>query len=318
VRVDTGVESGDRVSVFYDSMLAKLVVWGEDRATALRRISQSLAQVELSGFAHNVAFLRAAVEHPAFVAGDVHTGLLTEQRPQLLAQANAGFERLLLSAVVGRLCARATAAAAPSAVDPCSPWRDTRGFRLNAPARDRIELRCAEQRFVAELGFDGDETRIELADQVWRVRDASLTGAQLSFAVAGARQRASFVARDRGETAFVTYQGACLEVSFAGPDGTADAGAGSLGAVRSPLPGRIVSVFVSVGAHVKKGEPLVSLEAMKMEHTLHASVEGVVTDLNVAPREQVAEGSTLLVLKAPPQSDSKSARPGSRDEAAKE
>ncbi|HKO89930.1 MAG TPA: acetyl-CoA carboxylase biotin carboxyl carrier protein subunit, partial [Polyangiaceae bacterium] len=95
--------------------------------------------------------------------------------------------------------------------------------------------------------------------------------------------------------------GACLEASFAGADSAVESGAAALGAVRSPLPGRILSVFVRAGARVQKGDPLVSLEAMKMEHTLHASVDGVVAELSVQERDQVAEGSTLLVLEAAPE-----------------
>jgi 3-methylcrotonyl-CoA carboxylase alpha subunit len=301
VRAETGVTSGDQVSVFYDSMLAKLVVWGEDRAAALRRMSQCLGQVELLGLANNVAFLKAAVEHSAFRAGDVHTALLAEQREVLLKSAQAGARNLLLLAIVGRLCSRAAHATERDPYDAFSPWREPRSFRLNAPARELLTLQSGEQELKAQLTYGHDQVEIELLGQTSRVRGERLVGTQLSCQVDGALLTGCYLAPAHAERVFVGLSGASTEVLFGARHVAGDDAAASLGAVRSPLPGRILSVFTHVGASVKRGDALVSLEAMKMEHTLHASVDGVVTELNVQPRDQVAEGSTLFVLQAAPE-----------------
>jgi 3-methylcrotonyl-CoA carboxylase alpha subunit len=298
VRVESGVESGDRVSVFYDSMLAKLIVWGDDRSAALRRMSQCLGQTQLLGLSHNVAFLKAAVEHPAFVAGDVHTGLLAEQREPLVLRAQASFRTLVLLGVVGRVCARAREAQCSDADDPFSPWRERRSFRLNAPARDVLQLQVGEQALEVQISFEHDGFSLVVLGETSRVRAERLEGAALRCQLDGRELRAAYLAPPHEERAFVSYEGASLELGYGQRHSAADEASSALGAVRSPLPGRVLSVFTTLGARVKKGEPLVSLEAMKMEHTLHASVDGVVSELNVQPRDQVAEGSTLLVLQA--------------------
>ena len=303
VRIETGVQSGDVVSAHYDSMLAKLVVWGEDRSAALRRMSRCLSEVELAGLASNVAFLKAAVEHPEFRAGRVHTGLLAEQRAGLLSTAREHLRELLLLAVVGRLATRQRASR--DVRDPYSPWLDTRSFRLNAPAEDHLRLRASGKEHTARVRFVPFGLEVELEGVVSRVLSETREGPRLSFEVDSRRVSGSYVqpAADTSQRrAFVTYQGASLEVVFGtGHEDDDDADA-ALGAIRSPLPGRIVSVFVAEGASVHKGDPLVSLEAMKMEHTLHAGVDGVVTALSVGPRDQVTEGSILLVLEAPKES----------------
>ena len=134
LRVETGVSSGDEVSVFYDSMIAKLVVWGEDRAQAIRRLSQRLGQVELAGVQTNLSLLKAAIEHPAFAAGDVHTGFLQEHREQLLAEPDGLFRETLALSAMGLLCRR------QQTNGGASPWSDTRSFRVNAPCVRRLAL----------------------------------------------------------------------------------------------------------------------------------------------------------------------------------
>jgi 3-methylcrotonyl-CoA carboxylase alpha subunit len=274
------------------------VVWGEDRGAALRRMSQCLAKVELLGLANNVAFLKAAVEHPAFRAGDVHTALLVEQREPLLRSAQAGFRSLLLLALVGRLCSRAQQAQKADGYDAFSPWREARSFRVNAPACDKVALRVGEQDLSAELTFEREGFRVLLLGQTSQVRAERLIGTELSLLVDGQRLVGSYVAGAQAGQVFVGFEGASSEVHFGTLHSADEDASATLGAVRSPLPGRILSVFTEIGASVKRGDALVSLEAMKMEHTLHASVDGVVTELNVQPRDQVAEGSTLLVLQA--------------------
>jgi 3-methylcrotonyl-CoA carboxylase alpha subunit len=298
VRIETGVQSGDQVSVFYDSMLAKLIVWDHDRAGAIRRMRHALSEVQLSGLAHNVAFLRAAVGHAQFGAGDVHTAFLTERRAELLVESERSFRTLVLAALVGHITERAQRARAATNVDAFSPWSDARSFRINQPHAENLRLHVGERDIEANLVFSGAEVAISCLLQTTRVQSEQLRAQQLSFLADGVRVAASYVSRQQahGPVVYVTHEGACLEASF----GQAHAFDQELGladgAIRSPLPGRILSVFVSVGSEVKRGDALISLEAMKMEHTLRASADGVVRELRVAARDQVTEGSTLLVL----------------------
>jgi 3-methylcrotonyl-CoA carboxylase alpha subunit len=275
-------------------MLAKLVVWDVDRPAAIRRMLKALAEVELLGLAHNVAFLRAAVGQPAFRAGEVYTGFLAEHRAALLAESERDLHTRVLAALVGHVCERAQVAAS------ASPWSDTRSFRLNGPNAEAAQLVLGERELDATLEFSGDELIVTCLDQSTRVREERLSGQRLSFVADGARVTASYVSRPRayGFSAFVAQRGACLELGFGRAHAFDEDAGGADGAIRSPLPGRILSVFVAAGAKVKRGDALISLEAMKMEHTLRASADGVVRELRVAARDQVAEGSTLLVVEA--------------------
>jgi 3-methylcrotonyl-CoA carboxylase alpha subunit len=300
LRIETGVEAGDQVSVFYDSMIAKLVAWGEDRAGAIRRLSRALSETQVAGVETNLAFLHAVLEHAAFRAGDVHTGFLSDQRAELLREPPALAHKLLALAVMGELERRVRAARAASGQDRWSPWSDTRSFRVNEPRRDRLELRLGGDDVDVELAFEGASTVLQVAQRTLRV-EAPAWGEpaqpeQLTLWVDGEKVGGSYVTR--GARSFVICEGRTLEVAQRRATQQADEDAATLGALRSPLPGRVVGVAVIAGQRVRKGEPLLSLEAMKMEHTLRASVEGVVSELFVKQGEQVAEGSTLLVLRA--------------------
>jgi len=293
VRIESGVQTGDQVSVFYDSMLAKLVVWDVDRPSAIRRMQRALGEVELSGLAHNVAFLRAALATDAFRAGDVYTGLLADRYDALVRDSERTLPACVVAALVGHVCERAQEAAEPS-----SPWSDTRSFRVNGPHAETLRLVLGERELEARLEFQGEELVLGVLDVVTRVREARLAAAELTFLADGARLRASYVSRAHahGLRAFVTHQGACLELGFGSAHAFDEEAGATDGAIRSPLPGRILTVFVALGSEVKRGDALVSLEAMKMEHTLRASADGVVRELRVAARDHVTEGSTLLVL----------------------
>jgi 3-methylcrotonyl-CoA carboxylase alpha subunit len=327
LRVETGVEAGDQVSVFYDSMIAKLVAWGEDRGAAIRRLTRALRETQVAGVETNQAFLRAILEHAAFRAEDVHTGFLSDHRAELLREPPELAGKLIALAVVGELARRASAARAANGSDRWSPWSDVRSFRVNEPRRDRLELRLGQDDVDVELAFEGDATLIHLEGRALRVEaqrwfGAQADGTQRSLQAAGPECTSALDAGARGQEApeqvtllldgekvagsyvtrgarsFAIFESRTLEVALRRAARQLDEDAAALGAVRSPLPGRVLSVAVSAGQHVRKGEPLLSLEAMKMEHTLRASVDGVVSELFVRQGEQVAEGSTLLVLQA--------------------
>ncbi len=134
VRLDTGVREGDEVSVFYDPMIAKLIVWGDDRSEAARRMQDALSETAILGVKTNLAFLERVVRHPAYLAGDTDTGFIERHRADLLPQSRVPTEALVAAASRVFLDERAASAGA-------SPWADTGGWRLNQPALRRMEFR---------------------------------------------------------------------------------------------------------------------------------------------------------------------------------
>ncbi|MEP7180916.1 MAG: acetyl-CoA carboxylase biotin carboxylase subunit [Betaproteobacteria bacterium] len=296
VRVDTGVQAGDEITPFYDPMIAKLVVHGEDRGAALRRLAEALAEYEIVGVATNVAFLQRVVAHDAFASGHVDTGLIARHhaalfpvpspvpRDALLAAALAEVETL----VAGR------AAAARASGDPHSPWHAVDPWWPNS-ASHAIALSFADGdlRHDAALSRESDGWRVVMADGAVRARVGERDG-RLAIATDGAEFVATVVAH--GEERHVFCAGAhrrLLLIDQLAHAGEEEAHGGHLTA---PMSGTVVAVLVKVGDKVVKGALLMILEAMKMEHTIAAPAAGIVAAVNYRAGDRVQEGADLVDL----------------------
>jgi 3-methylcrotonyl-CoA carboxylase alpha subunit len=254
-RIDTGVEEGDRISPHYDPMIAKIIVHAEDRGQALAGLARALDEVEIWPVRTNAAFLAEAVSHPEFMAGAVDTGFIPRHIDSLVPPPEPDES-------IWRLAAAAMAGSEfGEGGREDDPWQRLEGFRLNGPD----DLRVA----VSHRG----ETRV-----IDRSSPAPMAAGSATYA----------------DKLVVFYQGQAFGFDWPGEAG-AGAGAGaSDGALLSPMPGRVLSVEVRQGDRVAKGQKLLTLEAMKMEHSLVAPFEGVVAELHAAAGAQVSEG-TLLV-----------------------
>ncbi|MET0343128.1 MAG: biotin carboxylase N-terminal domain-containing protein [Polyangiales bacterium] len=292
LRVDAGVRQGDRLSVHYDSLLAKVIAWGDDRERALRRLARALEQVEVAGVITNLGLLAALARHPALLAGEVHTGFLV-QHEGTLAPRDAAHDAVLWAlACVGRLEARRRRAQA----EP-SPWADTGAFRNSGPHVDVLDFVCGEHALRCDVELMRDVTTVRLPTASLTVRDARLEGNALRCELGGTRVRAVYL--EDASRAFVFAGGRALEAVFApSPLALADDEDAS-SVVRAPMSGTICAVHVAAGDRVARGQLLLSLEAMKMEHTLRAAGAGSVATLHAQVGEQVEEGRVLLTLQTP-------------------
>ncbi len=301
VRVDTGVREGDAVTPFYDPMIAKLIVWGEDRPTALRRLARALAEYEIAGVTTNVAFLGAIARHPAFAAADLDTGFIERHLADLVPPARpAGDEVLALAALALLLEQRESAAAqAISDGDPFSPWHRVDGFRLNGEGHTVLRFLSGESEIAitarygrGEGGQDG--FRLDLPGGPLAVRGEVTADGTLHADLGGARLRAAVVRR--GDEVTVLLNGRAERLKLHDPLAGIDLDAAAGGTLAAPMPGRIVQVLVAAGASVRKGTGLMVLEAMKMEHTIAAPADGRVEAVNFAAGDQVEEGAVLLAF----------------------
>ncbi|MDB4974672.1 MAG: D-ala D-ala ligase family protein [Myxococcaceae bacterium] len=291
VRVDSGFVEGDTVSVFYDALLAKLIVWDVDRASAVRRLRAALREVQVAGVITNVALLGAIAAHPAFAAGDVHTGFLGEHAAGLQTRTYLHEEQLWTLVCAGRLEARRERAAR----DP-SPWSDTRAFRINEPRRDVLSFAHEGAQLNIPVQFGAGETTLQLPSREVRLRNERLVGHELCCELDQLELRGLYV--ERAGRCFVFLGGHALEVSFWPSPLELEDEAALSNVLKAPMPGKVHAILVAPGDRVLRGQPLVSLEAMKMEHTLRAPRDGVVRELHGKLGEQVGEGQTLLVLSA--------------------
>ena len=300
LRIETGVREGDEVTPYYDPLLAKLVAWGEDRATAIRRLAAALAATRVAGLAGNRDFLLRLLDHPDFVAGRVDTGFIARHRAALLPSPTPAPLAALAAACLAVLGEAAAAAErqAARAGDPHSPWRRRDGWRLVGTAAQSFRFRDRETERLVRVVFGSDRCRIESEEESAEIRWVTTATGELAFDLDGRRCRAS-VAR-QGDGLTVTLDDAAWPLIYlerplpSGGDGEV------AGRLAAPMPGKVLAVLVEAGAAVKRGQLLMVLEAMKMEHAIAAPGDGVVAAVHYAVGDFVEEGALLLTLAAAP------------------
>ncbi|MCX2979471.1 acetyl/propionyl/methylcrotonyl-CoA carboxylase subunit alpha [Halieaceae bacterium IMCC14734] len=298
VRVDTGVRQGDEVSIYYDPMIAKLIVWGENRQQALQRLALALTQYRIAGLTTNIDFLYNLATSAPFQAIELDTGFI-ERHQTLLLQPPAGDpeEQLGLAALYILLDReRVAQASANQSADPSSPWHSTGGWRMNEPHLQALALTYAGETWLisAEQVRNSSGSSYNLSFESGNRLNVSgqLNGDELSANSDGFKQKL-VVAEHDGLFSAYGSSGA-FQFATALPDtGEADAG-GPGGNPRAPMNGRIVALLAEVGSAVAADAPLLVMEAMKMEYTIRASSAGSVTAFYYQPGELVDGAAELL------------------------
>jgi 3-methylcrotonyl-CoA carboxylase alpha subunit len=289
--VDSGVRQGDPISPHYDSMIAKLIVWGEDRAQALARLEAALAGTHLLGPATNVAFLRRVVGSRAFASADLDTALI-EREHAALFEAPSLPAALVAAAVLAHLREEELRD------EDADPWSRRDGWRLQGAAERRLRLRLGERtvEVCAQTPRPGPgEARLAVDGRACAFKTVPLGHGRHEVQLEGTRCVVTVLAHDDQLAVFGdagSMQVTRLELGEPG-DLAADEGR-----LTAPMPGRVVGFLIQPGERVRRGQPLAVMEAMKMEHTISAPHDGVVEELLYAVGDQVAEGGALLRLGA--------------------
>jgi 3-methylcrotonyl-CoA carboxylase alpha subunit len=292
VRLDTGIREGDEVSVFYDPMIAKLVVWGSDRAEAARRMHEALGETEILGVKTNLAFLERVVAHPAFLAGDTDTGFIDRHKSDLLPSVHdVPVEALVAVGARAFLDEQeAIAAATPT------PWDDTHGWRLNQAAARRMELRSSDGAVtVLTAEAHSDHAFVEIRGKRHRVAVGPRDGDRLPIAL-DEETYFSRVARVGDRFSATTPLGR-YELELVDPFHYEPADAVPDARLTSLMPGRVVKVLANAGDAVKKGQALMILEAMKMEHTITSPRDGVIERVAFAENQLVPADAVLVAFR---------------------
>ena len=272
LRVDTGVEEGGAVSPFYDPMIAKLIAKGRDRANAIAQLKAACETTAIWPVSTNAGFLVRCLSDDRFAAGTMDTGLIAARIDDLVPPDDVPVGVLAAGAMA--VCA-ASVGALPYQVGDfllgseqadARAWTGLFGFRMNADIQRTVRFRV-----------DGHPATVEI-DSPWAPLDAWIESA--------------------GDTVLIgVNDGRVYAISAGRTDGGAAGTAGD-GAILSPMPGRIIAVAVAAGDIVAKGQTLVTLEAMKMEHSLVAPFDGTVADLSAVEGGQVSEGAVLVRIEA--------------------
>jgi 3-methylcrotonyl-CoA carboxylase alpha subunit len=294
VRIDSGVREGDVISMHYDPMIAKLVVWDRDRAGALRRMLQALAETEIVGVTTNIDFLASVIAHPDFQAGAVDTGFIDRHRAELVSSGEAVQDRVLALASLFLLTQRkmlASQAAARSA-DPWSPWQNGDGWRMNDDSYSVLWFKVAGEPVSVKAHYRGQAYQLDLPGGSYSCAAQLDADGMVVANLDGLRVRARVVGDGHDLVVMLGSERRRLSVQdplSAGME--VEAAAGSL---QSPMPGRVLDVFVQAGARVCAGAPLLVLEAMKMEHTILAPRDGVVAAVHYKAGDLIDEGVDLV------------------------
>ncbi len=288
VRIDAGVREGDAISPFYDPMIAKLIVRGKDRSQALARMRQALAAVEIVGPSTNVGFLSRLIQSAPFAQADLDTGLIERHHTALFPPAQA-LPLAVLALAAGKLILN-------PATRIQDPWSATSGWRMNGHYTRMLNFHDATQ-------DEADDTQLSLTYQsngaLLRCGHAETLLTQLRaegdrlHLLLDDTQVEGHVLRV-ADTFHVFHQGSHWQLNWRDPIAHAGETEAEGGRLTAPMPGKIIALLVAVGASVEKGAPLLIMEAMKMEHTIHAPTEGTVAELLYAVGDQVAEGAQLL------------------------
>ena len=281
IRIDTGIRDGDSIAVEYDPLIAKVIAQGPDRKTAIRRLHDALCELRLIGPVTNQAFLVDALAHSDFIAGEIDTNFIGDHQSDLVPPVGAADTTTVRVALRFLLDERGQNKT-PSAGDTNSPWRATDGWRANLPARDRVELRDGDEEISIDLINSGNG---------WR---AVLPNIAKPMAIDPIPEGIE-VYRD-GHVLIISDGAQNHRLTHIVPLAKADRGEGAGGGLTAPMPGKVVQAMVATGDTVVRGQTVMILEAMKMEHAISAPADGIVADVFFAAGDQVDEGAELLRL----------------------
>ncbi|KGM57840.1 3-methylcrotonyl-CoA carboxylase [Lysobacter arseniciresistens ZS79] len=298
VRIDSGVVEGDTVTIFYDPMIAKLIVHDTDRPRALARLRDALAQCAISGPKSNIGFLERLARHPAVVDATIDTGYLDRHLDEFMP-TEAADPDLLLAAAVARLLARErrSRADAATSADPSSPWAIADGWRLGHAGQRTLAFLHGERRLELRAHGSGGDYRLEHDGQAHDIAGARLDGDTLSLRIGGRARR--FHVFDHGRELLVHdgEQRLRLQPVAMYRHEAASSGSGADNVV-APMPGRVVVVKAAAGDAVEAGQEVMVIEAMKMELSLKAPRAGTVAEVRAQAGEFVEADAVLVALAA--------------------
>lgn len=294
VRIDSGVRQGDEVSIHYDPMIAKLIVWDNDRNAAIRRMRTALAEFQVVGVTTNTAFLGNVIANPAFSAGDIDTGFIERYRDALFPESVPASDRTLALAALDLMLTRSAEAGcrAESSHDPYSPWHQCGGWRLNSDNYHQLHFIDGEDIVTVVVHYRPTGFLMDLPGGSMLVRGELDLAGDLLADLGGIRIKATVIRS--GAVLAVLDQGKSHQLTIHNLYAVGEEDEASAGRLTAPMPGKIVALLIAKGVRVERGTPLLIMEAMKMEHTISAPCDGSVAEFHYPAGAVVNEGAELL------------------------
>ena len=296
IRIETGVRVGDEVGVYYDPMIAKVVCWGESRDLALQALRDALRQYHLAGIQTNTNFLIRLASVTNFTDADrqpsgLTTGLIAQFKDELTS-SSPDVEKAAIVMSVAYDLNHQEASTQRAESDPYSPWAMKDGWRLNAPPSRRYTYSVNETEYRVVTTDESGQITVSFEDAEITLDTVSLQGNNVTASLDHQKQQAT-VHQD-GLITTVFYNGHTVRLSAVSNSSSVEEE--SENALVAPLPGYVRQVLVAKGDVVTKDQPLIIVEAMKMEHTILSPKDGLVDDVFYKAGDQVLEGAELLAI----------------------
>lgn len=290
VRVDTGVTEGDDISIHYDPMIAKLIVWDETRDQAINRMVQALEHYRIAGVKTNIRFLHALADAQPFREADLTTGFIDDHRELLFPKSKLDTHKALVLAAGFVLEQRKSREVVST--DPWSPFGRQNSWRMNSEYAQPLQLQVGEEIHDLKVLERDDRYQVYVGDSVYNLT-ARLDDDYLQAVING--HRISIHGNLHNDQLVLFYEGDTFNCTVYKESYGFEEMAGE-GSLAAPMNGAIVAVQAKVGDKVTAGQSLVIMEAMKMEHAIKAPADGVVTEIFFAEGDQVSEGAELIAI----------------------
>lgn len=302
VRIETGVREGDEVSVHYDPMIAKLVVWGHDRSSALNLLTTCLGDYNIVGLNTNVDFLMSLATHPSFVAGDVSTDFIPDHYNELFPERTPSQQLFCQSALALILEEEQEGIRAAAATqDPTSPFRPGAVPRINHTLSRTFSITSGGVEENVQVAYMGSgKYKMSVGSSIFEVSGSMLQDnnvCHLNCVIDGNVSRSRIVIQGRDMYVFTPTGGWKLSVPTPKFEKEMSSATGATGGAIAPMPGVIEKVFVTPGQTVAAGDPLVVMIAMKMEYVIKAAGPGVVEKVLFGQGDNVAKNTPLIKMK---------------------
>lgn len=301
VRIDTGVRQGDEVSVYYDPMIAKLIVWDESREKALKRLSKALSEYRINGVTTNINFLYNLAISKPFIEEEIDTGFIEKNNDLIFQDTKQVLKNELpIAALYLLLSIHKTAQQnAQKSNDPHSPWHNANAWRLNEAHTHKLTLAHSSEEYRIEV-----EQKRHGSDAYYLV---SINGEQydcqgtinedvITVNINGHRSQATVSFTDN--TISLYLENGVFTFTQIKADCGQDQSDDNHGGLTAPMNGTMVSVLVNAGDTVVQGQPLLIMEAMKMEHTIKAPSNGTINEIFFEAGDMVDGGAELLAFSA--------------------
>ena len=290
VRVDTGVTEGDEISIHYDPMIAKLIVWDETREQAVNRMVQALEHYRIAGLKTNIRFLHAAVDAQPFREAELTTNFIATHNDLLFPKSRLDLDKALVLAAGFILEQRKSAE--PVTGDPWSPFGRKNSWRMNSEYAQPLTLQVGDDKHELKILERDDRYQVFGGGSVYHL-NAKLNDDFLQAVING--HRLSVHGNLHNEELVLFYEGDTFKCTVYRETYGFEEMA-SEGSLAAPMNGSVVAIQAQVGDKVTAGQTLVIMEAMKMEHAIKAPADGVVSEIFYAEGDQVAEGAELIAI----------------------